>query len=144
MTMTLFNKQVSAALALVMFFTSVINTVLVACTSGSDHQAIELIGHQTGLTDHSADTFTFTTHTSEHEAHPENCTDTSLLADTLTQRDNLSANWEDNTSQLWLAYPLDDRVAPNIAFAPSHWPANLHTPPTWAAIDDLSTIRLLI
>ena len=142
--MPLFHKQVSAALALVILFTSVINTVLVACTSGSDHQAIELIGHQAGLTDHSADAFTPTTHASEHEAHPEACVDTPLLADTLTQRDNLSASVENSTPQVWPAYPFDNLVAPSIAFNPLNWRAYLDASPTWSAVDDLSTIRLLI
>ncbi|MCG7932966.1 MAG: hypothetical protein N0C88_01375 [Candidatus Thiodiazotropha lotti] len=142
--MALLHKQVSITLALVMFFTSVINTLLVSCTSGSDHHAIELIGHQAGLTDHSANTLASAIHTPEHEVHPKTCADTTLLADMLILRDNLSAQWEADTPQVYFAYPLDDPIAPSVAFNSHHWPAYLDIPPTWSSIDNLSTIRLLI
>lgn len=142
--MTLFQRQVSVALTLVMLFTSVMSTVLVVCKSGSDHHAIEAIGHQTGLLEHSVDTLASSEPISEHHAHPDSCSDTSLLADLLIQRDKKLAGWEDSASSVILVYTINDLVAPVVTLNSQRWSFSLNA--TWLrpATDDLSTIRLLI
>ncbi len=142
--MTRYLRQISATLALVMLFTSAISAVLVACASGSDHYAIELVGHHAEVADHAAEPSVVTTPASEHEAHPDTCADTPLLGDMLIQRDNLSAGSEDNSPQVWLELPVDGAVLNRVAVDRRSWPVWLDVPPARPATEDLSTIRLLI
>ncbi len=142
--MTLFYRHISSVLALVMLFTSVINTVLVVCASGEDHNAIELIGHQTGFTDHSTDVFTVAASRSPHEAHPETCTDTSLLSEAVFQPISNFSSFEDHVPQLFLVQSFHDLFASSIAFTSQISPIVPDGPRLHPTLDDLSSIRILI
>lgn len=142
--MNLLRRQISLLLALVIIFTTAINGVVVACMSGSDHQAIESIGHQLGLLDHSIDPIVFTEHSHDHEVHPESCVDSSLLSDTVIQRDNSSFSWEEPKLQVFLVYTFADLLTPDVAHIPHSWSIPLNSQGLHPVIDGLSTIRLLI
>lgn len=142
--MNVFRRQISLLLALVIIFTSAINGVVVACTSGSDHHAIELIGHHTELLDHSVDPTVFTEQSHDHEAHPKSCVDSFLLADTIIQQNSSSLDWEERAHQVFLVYPIDELIKPVITYAPQSWSIPLNISSLRPATDDLSTIRILI
>lgn len=142
--MTSFHRHISSILALVMLFTSVINTVLVVCASGEDHNAIELIGHQTGFSDHSTEAFTVAIPRSPHEAHPETCTDTSLLSEAVFRPISNFSSLEDHVPQLFLVQSFHDLFASSIVFTSQASPIVPDGPRLQSTLDDLSSIRLLI
>ena len=86
-------RHISAALTFVILFTSVINVVLNICMSDGDHYAIEVIGHEEAGS-HSPESFAFETFQTSHDVHPEDCLDTSLIDNTLFQRDLSPSSWE--------------------------------------------------
>lgn len=135
------QRHISAVLALVMLFTSVLNTVLVVCNSGSDHHAIEVVGHQVM---HSIDADAPSDHTSVNHNHPEYCTDMSLLTDSLSQRNKQLQGWEDISPTLIIVYSIDESVAAVAESDLSKWPASLNALWLRPASDHLATIRLLI
>ncbi|MCG7958204.1 MAG: hypothetical protein JAY69_03975 [Candidatus Thiodiazotropha taylori] len=141
--MSLYHRQISAALALVMVFTTVFNAVLVYCTSGWDHQAIELIGHQFESTAHAADASAVAISHVE-EAHPEVCADSPLLGDFTLSHNKISPLCSGDALQLFVVLSFshfDPTVSP---FAPMTWSIVPGAPPLRSAIHDLSTIRLLV
>jgi hypothetical protein len=114
------------------------------CTSGSDHHAIEVIGHQEQAQGHVTAPLTFAESSIGHEEHPEICTDTPLLSDIPLQRDNHVSSCEDRLYQAELAYPLNDLIAAVSASSSHGWSVPLDDSSKRPPVDDLSSIRLLI
>lgn len=137
-------RQISSSLAVVMFLTSVISAVLVMCTSGTDHHAFELLGHQEQIEDHSSHSLVFAESSIGHEPHPEICTDTPLLSDIPLQRDNLVSSCGEKVQQVFLLYPVDELTAAVPVFNSQSWPVWRYVSSMRPPTDDLSSIRLLI
>ena len=141
--MSLYHRQISAVLALVMIFTTVFNAVLVSCTSGWDHQAIELIGHQFESTAHEADASAFAI-SHEEETHPEVCADSPLLGDFTLLHNKISPLCSDDALLPFVVLSFNHLVPTVSPFARMTWPIVPGAPPLRPAIHDLSTIRLLV
>lgn len=138
--MSALRTSMSGILAQVMLITSVLNVVLVQCSAGAGHHEVELVGHQlevrpcTGGPEGSTDC--------DHDHHPEDCFDSSLLDDASFQR---SMGADQPTAAVAAVLPPPAAPILNPIQPRSQLQLCPRPPPRLrGAIDDLATIRLLI
>lgn len=135
------RTSMSTILALVMLIASVLNVVLVECSTGIDHRAIELVGHQ--LEAHICPTDPAASTSCAHKHQPEDCEDSSLLDDATTVQRASAADQAAPAvvavlppAAPWILVPIQARSQPQLCPRP---PPRLRQ-----TIDDLATVRLLI
>lgn len=138
------RKQISLVLALVIVITAVLNAVFVTCIVDAGHHEIELIGHRLAAADGARDAEGATGHGSDANLHSDGCADLPLIAAAATRGNADPDPYPDVDRQLAALPPTAEAWnRPRIALSePRHGlPAE---PMRRPAIDDLSTVRLLI